>query len=246
MKSLIAPFSGLAILAMTGAAALAAPPEYCALYAREYANQFAAAAGEAPGSEPKIQDEAYYRCLNMDQNPPMPTSSAYSGLANDTADQGGPLEPVPGAAAPANAASPAPIADTAAPAAATSLRRPTPPWPPLPRRQRQHRRRRPPTTAPSSTPTPAVSSPGHRPGRNGAGTITPIPSTRRTAPSCPSAPPSGRCANRGRTPPPGSTATHVPQTRRSGQCCTPRCARGHKLPQGIMYAVLTVVKNSAA
>ena len=99
MKSLIAPLAGLAVLVAGAGAALAAPPAYCALYAREYANQFTEAAGEQPGAEPKIQDEAYYRCLNMDQEPEMPKTSAYYGTSVDTAGQGGPLVPVTSSAA---------------------------------------------------------------------------------------------------------------------------------------------------
>ena len=125
MKPLIAPLAALAVLATAGSA-IAAPPAYCALYAREYANQFALAAGEKPDSEPKIQDEAYYRCLNMDQEPEMPSTSAYFGTSVDTgaeAAQGGPLEPVPSAPAPATdtaastAAAPATGAEAVAPAA---------------------------------------------------------------------------------------------------------------------------------
>ncbi len=108
MKMLIAPLAALAVLATTAVPALAAPPAYCALYAREYANQFAVAAGEKPDSEPKIQDEAYYRCLNMDQEPEMPTTSAYYGTSVDTAGHGGPQEPTPGAAAPNTATAAAP------------------------------------------------------------------------------------------------------------------------------------------
>ena len=120
MKSLIAPLAALAVLAAAGAA-MAAAPAYCALYAREYANQFALAAGEKPDSEPKIQDEAYYRCLNMDQEPEMPSTSAYFGTSVDTgveAAQGGPLEPVPSAPAPAADTAAAPAAGTAATPAA--------------------------------------------------------------------------------------------------------------------------------
>ena len=112
MKSLIAPLAALAVLAAAGPA-MAAAPAYCALYAREYANQFALAAGEQPDSEPKIQDEAYYRCLNMDQEPEMPTTSAYYGTSVDTGAEGGPLEPVAGAAAPATAETAPPAADIA-------------------------------------------------------------------------------------------------------------------------------------
>jgi hypothetical protein len=120
MKSLIVPLVGLALLAATAGTAMAAAPEYCALYAREYANQFALAAGEKSGSEPKIQDEAYYRCLNMDEEPAMPATSAYSDLPIGTADQGGPLEPVPGAAAAGDAAPPTDDT-TAVPAAAPNM-----------------------------------------------------------------------------------------------------------------------------
>jgi hypothetical protein len=125
MKSLILPFAALAVLAAAGGAATAASPEYCALYAREYANQFSAAAGEKPGSEQKIQDEAYYRCLNMDQEPEMPPTSAYYGTSIDTAGQGGPLEPVPEAAAPAAKTAAAPASDKAAPAASAKPARKT-------------------------------------------------------------------------------------------------------------------------
>ena len=123
MKSLIAPLAALAVLAAAGAA-MAAPPAYCALYAREYANQFALAAGEQPDSEPKIQDEAYYRCLNMDQEPEMPTTSAYYGTSVDTGAEGGPLEPVAGSAAPATAETAPPAASNAAAPAATAPAKP--------------------------------------------------------------------------------------------------------------------------
>ena len=115
MKSLIAPLAGVAFLAAAVGTATAAPPAYCALYAREYANQFAQAAGEPPGTEQRIQDEAYYRCLNLDQEPEMPASSAYYGTSVDTAGQGGPLEPATGNAAPATANA-APATANAAPA----------------------------------------------------------------------------------------------------------------------------------
>ncbi len=116
MKFTIAPLAGLGLLAAATGAAVAAPPAYCALYAREYANQFAAAAGEKPGAEPKIQDEAYYRCLNLDQEPEMPSGSAYYGTSVDTAGQAdaakdpatAPLAPPAVATAGDTAAAPAP------------------------------------------------------------------------------------------------------------------------------------------
>jgi hypothetical protein len=92
MKSLIAPMAAFGLLTVVTGVAQAAPPAYCALYAREYANQFSEAAGEQPGTEKRIQDEAYYRCLNQDQDPQLPATSAYYGTDLDTGGQGGPLE----------------------------------------------------------------------------------------------------------------------------------------------------------
>lgn len=135
MKSVLVPFAAVVLLATAAGGAEAAAPTYCALYAREYANQFTAAAGEKPGSEPKIQDEAYYRCLNMDQDPQMPATSAYSGTTLDKSAQGGPLVSIPADTplptqdtaaaaadppAPTDAAAPAPAAATAAPPAVAS------------------------------------------------------------------------------------------------------------------------------
>lgn len=124
MKSVFVPFAAVVLLAAAAGGAEAAAPTYCALYAREYANQFTAAAGEKPGSEPKIQDEAYYRCLNMDQDPQMPATSAYSGTSLDPSAQGGPLEPVPAGQTVATQETAAAIATTAVPAATAS---PAPP-----------------------------------------------------------------------------------------------------------------------
>ncbi len=100
MKTLIMPLAGITVLAAAGAAQ-AAPPAYCALYAREYANQFTSAAGQKQGAEQSIQDEAYYRCLNQDQDPQLPTTSAYYGTTVDTAGQGGAPKPATGSDAPA-------------------------------------------------------------------------------------------------------------------------------------------------
>ncbi len=93
MKTWIMPLAGVGLLA-AGGIAEAAAPAYCALYAREYANQFAAAAGGKPGSEQRIQDEAYYRCLNLDEDPELPKTSAYYGVDVLPDGVGGPLEPI--------------------------------------------------------------------------------------------------------------------------------------------------------
>jgi hypothetical protein len=64
-------FSGLATVA-----ASAASPAYCALYAREYAID-AVQPAAAVGLRQSVEDQAYYRCLNQDEDPPLPTASAY-------------------------------------------------------------------------------------------------------------------------------------------------------------------------
>lgn len=73
-----ASFAALAIL-VTSNAASAASPAYCALYAREYAGQFLLPAAAASGDSIKVQDQAYYRCLNLDEDPEFPETSAYFG-----------------------------------------------------------------------------------------------------------------------------------------------------------------------
>lgn len=65
-------------------AAYAASPAYCALYAREYALQFVEPATVPSAAAQKVQDQAYYRCLNLDENPEFPMTSAYFGA--DTED----------------------------------------------------------------------------------------------------------------------------------------------------------------
>jgi hypothetical protein len=93
MKMLIIPLAGIGMLAAAGAVQ-AASPAYCALYAREYANLFTEAAGQKQGSEQHIQDEAYYHCLNQDEDPQLPRTSAYFGTELDAPAVGGPLEPL--------------------------------------------------------------------------------------------------------------------------------------------------------
>ena len=87
---------GLATIAVsTGIGeALAASPAYCALYAREYAQQFIEPATPPSGATQQVQDQAYYRCLNLDENPEFPTSSAYFGADADDLIAGGLLTAV--------------------------------------------------------------------------------------------------------------------------------------------------------
>ena len=101
MKSFAAALLiGPGLLAME-APSLAASPAYCALYAREYA---AARVGtplpqDASSALQRLGDQAYYRCLNMDQEPEFPATSAYFGASEEeilgetasATDVGGPL-----------------------------------------------------------------------------------------------------------------------------------------------------------
>jgi hypothetical protein len=72
---------GVGLLVLTAEGALAAPPTYCALYAREYGNLADISTPEE--AIRRIQDQAYYRCLNQDEDPPLPTGSAYVGARVD-------------------------------------------------------------------------------------------------------------------------------------------------------------------
>jgi hypothetical protein len=76
--------------------ASAASPAYCALYAREYA----AARVGTPSIENsalarmRVEDQAYYRCLNLDDEPEFPTTSSYFGTEDLDQAIGGPFEEI--------------------------------------------------------------------------------------------------------------------------------------------------------
>lgn len=78
-------------LTIAPAAALAAAPAYCALYAREYGNakiQAPSTTADVAALE-RLQNQAYFRCLNADSEPAFPETSAYFGasmgeIAGDT------------------------------------------------------------------------------------------------------------------------------------------------------------------
>jgi hypothetical protein len=115
MRTIIAPLAGLAVLSCGAGTAWAASPTYCALYAKEFVKH---AAVDSQGSIPpsRLRDRAYHKCLNMDDEPLLPT--AYADPGND--GTGGPFALVEKAYAPAaderggdTAAKPA-IEDTAA------------------------------------------------------------------------------------------------------------------------------------
>lgn len=96
--SLRAAVCGLAISLLGSAAASAASPAYCALYAREYTAQFATGSDSDPAaaSEYRIQEQAYYQCLNMDVEPAFPETSVYAGdgLLDILGGIGGPYDGV--------------------------------------------------------------------------------------------------------------------------------------------------------
>ena len=91
-----AAVGGLALIIGTANPASAASPAYCALYAREYTAQFAtgSSADAAMASEYRIQEQAYYQCLNMDVEPEFPATSVYFGGTIDDVLGGGPYETV--------------------------------------------------------------------------------------------------------------------------------------------------------
>jgi hypothetical protein len=78
MKTFLVRLTGLGLAALTAGTASAASPAYCALYAREYANQMVDVGASAKVAI-NLQDQAYYRCLNQDEDPALPTASAYFG-----------------------------------------------------------------------------------------------------------------------------------------------------------------------
>jgi hypothetical protein len=82
MKSIVIPLAVFGFVVMAAETASAASPAYCALYAREYANQMVEV-GAPAGVTVNAQDQAYYRCLNQDEDPVLPTASAYFGTDID-------------------------------------------------------------------------------------------------------------------------------------------------------------------
>lgn len=79
MKGFFIVVAALVIGGPCVGAAFAAEPAYCALYAREYAVDTVQPTA-AIGMLQSVQDQAYYRCLNQDEEPQLPrppSSSSY-------------------------------------------------------------------------------------------------------------------------------------------------------------------------
>ena len=81
VAGLLLPIAAVGVIASLQTAT-AASPSYCALYAREYAVD-SVQPNAAPGLLQSVQDQAYYRCLNQDEDPPLPKKSAYFGTDVD-------------------------------------------------------------------------------------------------------------------------------------------------------------------
>ena len=77
MKKIVALYTVFTVSVLGAEAALAASPAYCRLYAREVV-KLAAIDSQVSISNERIQDSAYYKCLNMDDEPVLPTADAGS------------------------------------------------------------------------------------------------------------------------------------------------------------------------
>lgn len=73
MRTFILPVASLAALSFGAGAALAASPTYCALYAREFVKHARIDSQEAVSTD-RTHDRAYHKCLNMDDEPILPTA----------------------------------------------------------------------------------------------------------------------------------------------------------------------------
>ena len=69
--TIVMPFAAFAVLLSFGGAALAASPAYCALYADEFLKH---ADGEGSVPPTLVHDRAYHKCLNSDDEPPLPAA----------------------------------------------------------------------------------------------------------------------------------------------------------------------------
>lgn len=75
MIRVFAPFAGIGLLACASGSAVAAPPDYCARFAEEYAEKAVSDIGGTLSAE-QVHDRLYHKCLNMDEEPALPTAYA--------------------------------------------------------------------------------------------------------------------------------------------------------------------------
>lgn len=91
MIRIAAPLAGLGLVVMAGSSAEAASPDYCAVYAKAFAKQARPADAGSPGAD-RIHDRLYHKCLNMDEEPALPTAYAEpqpDGLGRSLVEDGG-------------------------------------------------------------------------------------------------------------------------------------------------------------
>jgi hypothetical protein len=73
LKRIVPSLAGFGLITFTVGSAPAASPDYCAVYAKEVARQ-ALPANEGTPSADRIHDRLYHKCLNMDEEPALPTA----------------------------------------------------------------------------------------------------------------------------------------------------------------------------
>ena len=91
MRMIIRAAAVIAASAASICGAQAAPIEYCEAYARETLAVLTAA-GMARETPQVVHDRAYFACLNMDDEPPMPSTLAQGTVAGDGAVEQGSTE----------------------------------------------------------------------------------------------------------------------------------------------------------
>jgi len=83
----LAPLFGFGLAGIAAGPAAAASPDYCSVYAKEFSKQVLATDEVSPSSG-RVHDRLYHKCLNMDEEPALP--SAYAETGPDGV--GGPLD----------------------------------------------------------------------------------------------------------------------------------------------------------
>ena len=73
MKRIVVPLVGLGLIVLSVGSAAAASPDYCAVFAKEFAAQ-ALPENEGNLSADLVHDRLYHKCLNMDEDPALPTA----------------------------------------------------------------------------------------------------------------------------------------------------------------------------
>ena len=75
---MLAPLAGLGLIVLTIDSAASASPDYCAVYAKEFAEQALSATKDDLNAD-LVHDRLYHKCLNMDEEPALPTAYTETG-----------------------------------------------------------------------------------------------------------------------------------------------------------------------